>query len=211
MKSEPIEILTPSPDLAPARPPSGPTIVVNISPQVSLLQTITPTQFTCFLSWLYTGKITKDSIGDCTSHLVSSKPSLESLWFLGLKLQCPSFQNRVIQGILATREMHEGEWPSPSKVKFIEDKLSSLSPTDTPEQSVLRNLAVTCIAINTPFQKCEEGSPTAKAWDKLFDEKSAVVKEALKLKTEKWTNAKPWHKIYLKLWLVPEVAGLRTV
>jgi hypothetical protein len=107
--------------------------------------------------------------------------------------------------------MHEGEWPSPSKVKFIEDKLSSLSPTDTPEQSVLRNLAVTCIAINTPFQKCEEGSPTAKAWDKLFDEKSAVVKEALKLKTEKWTNAKPWHKIYLKLWLVPEVAGLRTV
>jgi len=211
MKPEPIEIFTPSPDLIPAHPPSGPTIVVNIPPQLTLLQTITPAQFTCFLSWLYTGNITKESISDCNNHLASSKPTLESLWFLGLKLQCPSFQNRVMEALLATKKMHDGDWPSPSRVKFIEDKLSSLPPINTPEQNVLRNLAVTCVAINTPFQKCNDGSEAAKAWDKLLDEKSAVVKEALKLKTEKWTNRKPWHKNYLKFWLVPEAAGERTV
>lgn len=167
------------------------------------LQTIDPTEFACFLSWVYTGAISEESILESAYALKSRPPSLTTLWFLGTKLGSPAFQNRVMEALLQSDKVSQLTWPKIAEVREIE---AMVNPRLEGKRCQLYDLAVLMVAIKQPLMFYKEGTKGLQMWEALLlGDQSRIMRQSLRENAEKWQEkSKPWHKPYRAMWLVNE-------
>lgn len=172
-------------------------------PNSYTLPHISPSQFAQFVSFLHAGLIIDafDSLIMTVEH-----NSVEALWYVGQWLRSPYFQNYILENLRISEPVKSGNWPSPEDIEMLYDlhKKHDLQNEDDSEtenerrgysvpEYQLKKFAVHCLSANNTSGRYQNQSREGRAWQKLFDKRSDIVKDAFVVSGgTNWALVKPW-------------------
>jgi hypothetical protein len=156
------------------------------------LQTVRPSLFVDFVSWLYTGKFI-----DVSNEALGGGPRTDELWELGNIFKVPAFQNIGMDDCRAFCQDETQPWPFIQGVETMY-KVSG-------KGSTLRKFAAHSMACKNPFEKYKEGTKEYKKWEALVKEYQDIAFDMAVAAGKNWNGTLPWDDENRAAYMVEEV------